>query len=117
MTSLCADAASVLMAVASLRISPARTATLMVRIDAISGCALIDSTARRIPSRRSASRWRNGRNWRRSSGRSSRLSSRDRYRVEDALEIALEMDRRCFSPFGAGGHGHQMSGEIAAVDG
>ena len=37
--------------------------------------------------------------------------------VEYAVEIALQMNRRRFGPFGAGrGHGDQMAGEVAAVD-
>ena len=37
--------------------------------------------------------------------------------VENAVEIALQMDRGRFGPFVAGGrHGDQVAGEIAAVD-
>ena len=98
-------------------ISPAITARLMVRIDAISGSFLIVSTARRIPPMRSRRRLRSGRNWRRSSGRASRRLLEDDDGVEHTVEIALQMHGRRLGPFLAGGsERHQVAGKVAAVD-
>ena len=89
----------------------------MVRIDAISGCALdrvdgaahaVDAVAQPLAQRPQLAAV---------VGQLGQAFVEDRDAVEHAVEIALKMDRRRLGPFGAGrGHGDQMAGEIAAVD-
>ena len=109
--------ASVSMAAASLRISLAWTARLMVRMDAISGCVLIVSTARRMPIDTVEQPLPQRPQLPAVVGQLRQALVEDGDAVENAVEIALQMHRRRLGPFGAGrGHGDQMAGEIAAVD-
>ena len=106
------------MAEASLRISPASTTRLSVRIAAVSGSLRTISMARRMPEMRSRRRCLSGLSWRRSSGSASRLSLEDRHDIEQAMEIAFEEGGRRHRPFIAGGRdGDEVAGQIAAVDG